>query len=73
MISMNNLEFKEYCRANGIRLWEVALRLGISEATITRWLRIPLPEAQMSRLMQAVRMIAAERGGIGYDAKNAND
>lgn len=57
----NNMRFKEYAKKKGVRLWEVAVRLGISEATITRWLRVPLPGERENVLYEAVQELIAEK------------
>ncbi len=28
----------------GVYFWEIAMKLGVSEPTITRWMRVELPE-----------------------------
>lgn len=37
-----NQELRQMAKANGVPLWACALKMGISEATIIRWLRVPL-------------------------------
>lgn len=57
----DNARFKEYVRKQGVRLWEIAVRLGISEATITRWLRVPLSGERENMLYKTVQELIAER------------
>lgn len=40
---MANAEIKQIARKHKIPQWRIALALGISEATLTRWLRVELP------------------------------
>ncbi len=60
---MSNLEIKSFVKAHGVRLWEIAVHLGISEATITRWLRVPLSEERQKMITDAVAELAAEQKG----------
>lgn len=36
---MGHIEIKEYMRSKGIKQWEVAEYMGVSEFTLSRWLR----------------------------------
>lgn len=58
-----NDAIRDFARKNGITLWQIAVKLGISEATITRWLRVPLSEEREKLLFEAAHQIAAEREG----------
>ena len=48
-------------RNKRIPLWEIAERIGISEATISRWLRVQLSEEKESRILKAMEEITEER------------
>lgn len=39
---MENLSLRQRAKSAGIPLWKIASCIGISEPTITRWLRVPL-------------------------------
>ncbi|MBK6089809.1 hypothetical protein [Ruminococcus difficilis] len=58
---MNNLELRTKARKNGVRLWEIADRLGISEPTITRKLRRELPTNEKQRILAVIDEIAAAK------------
>lgn len=58
---MNNLELRTKARKNGVRLWEIADRLGISEPTITRKLRRELPTNEKQRILAIIDEIAAAK------------
>lgn len=56
-----NPTIREFARKNGIALWQIAVKIGISEATITRWLRVPLSEEREKLLFEAAQEIVAAR------------
>jgi len=43
-----------------VRHWEICERLGISEPTLTRWLRSELPEERRRMIMDAINDLAKE-------------
>ena len=49
-----NIEIKRAARAAKIPLWRVANEIGVSEATMTRWLRTPLPIEKERRVLDAI-------------------
>lgn len=56
----SNQTIRESAKKNGVKHWEIAQHLGISEPTIMRWLRVPLsPEREMA-IMNAIEAIAKE-------------
>ena len=58
---MNNLELRTKARRNGVRLWEIADKLGVSEPTITRKLRRELPTNEKQRILAIIDEIAAAK------------
>ena len=57
--SLPNQTIREHAKQCGVRLWELADFLGISEATITRRLRYEMGERDTADYIQAVNTIAA--------------
>lgn len=47
-------------RVAGVPLWAVANRIGVSEPTLLRWLRIPLPEEKEKDIMGAISELGEE-------------
>lgn len=47
-------------RVAGIPLWRIASAVGVSEPTMTRWLRSPLPESKEQRIMAAIAELSKE-------------
>lgn len=47
-----NQTVRRAARAAGVPLWRVAAAIGVSEPTLTRWLRAPLQEDKEKRVIQ---------------------
>ena len=58
---MANDEVKAYAKQAGVRLWEVAERLHITDVTLSKKLRYELDPEYKSRIIKLVDMIAIER------------
>lgn len=43
-----------------VPLWKVAEAIGVSEPTLTRWLRVPLQEDKEKRVMAAIAALEQE-------------
>ena len=59
---MKNSKIRLYASGKGVKLWELAKALNISEATLTRKLRNDLPKDEEKRLFEAINA-AAEKAG----------
>lgn len=53
---------REAAKSAGIPLWKIAAELGISEATIIRWLRVRLSPEKERRIMDAIHKMGREAG-----------
>lgn len=53
---------KKYAKMRGVKLYEIAARMGIWPSKLSEQLRGDLSDAEVQRLMQVVDLIAAERG-----------
>lgn len=58
---MNNSDIREYAKSRGVKLWELAIRMNISEPTITRKLRVELSDADKAAIRGHIDAIAAEK------------
>lgn len=58
--NMENREIRKMARVAGIPLWRVAAAIGISEPTLTRWLRFPLPADKENRVVEAISRLEKE-------------
>ena len=55
-----NLDIRAAAKGAGVRLWEIADHLKISEPSITRKLRHELPQAEKDRIFSIIEEIAKE-------------
>lgn len=55
---MANEAIREKVKATGVRYWEVAERIGISDVTLCRQLRRELPEARQQLILRAIDELA---------------
>ena len=65
MISKNyrfNVEVRTKLDSFSIHLWELAQAIGVSEMTMTRWMRAELTEEKKKLIEEAVQRIIEERG-----------
>lgn len=51
---MENEKVRKAARTAGVPLWKVALAIGVSEPTLTRWLRVPLSPEREAVIMAAI-------------------
>ena len=52
---------RDRAKAAKVPLWKIAAEIQVSEPTLTRWLRFPLPAEKETRILTAIETIA-ERG-----------
>lgn len=58
---MRNKLIRTTLRCSDVKHWELAEQLGVSEATVCRWLRTELPEDKTTRILQAIEEVKAKR------------
>ena len=56
----NNKTVREAAKKHGVKHWQIAERLGISEQTIMRWLRTPLSPEREKAIFEAIEAISRE-------------
>lgn len=64
---MRNLAIREAAKSNGVRFWEIAEAMGVSEATVTRMLRRELPEAEQRKILGIVADIARRKEAVANE------
>lgn len=58
-----NDDIRKSARAAGVKLWQVAEELGISEFTFSRRLRHELPDNEKAEVFRAIEGLATRREG----------
>lgn len=61
-MTQENQGVRRAARAAGVPLWRVAAAIGVSEPTLTRWLRVPLSEDKERRVIAAIAALEQEAG-----------
>lgn len=59
---MKTREIKLRARGAGVPQWKIADALGVSEPTLTRWLRHELPEEKQKQILEAIERLAEGSG-----------
>lgn len=57
-----NADIRSAAKTKGVRLWEIAEFLKVSDPTMTRMLRRELPNEEKQRFLSIIEEIASERG-----------
>lgn len=58
---MENTEIRQAAKKRGVKLWQLADALNVSEATMTRMLRKELVDEKRSQILAVLDQIATER------------
>ena len=58
---MKNKDLKDAFRVAGIRQWEVAEAMGVSEMTLVKWMRVELTEDKRQRILAALEQLKNSR------------
>lgn len=56
-----NHEIRRALRTNGVRHWELARAMGVSEATLCKWLRVEVNEEKRELMMKNIVFLAELR------------
>lgn len=59
---MRNVEIKQRAKEKGVKLWQLAERLGITDSTFSRRLRHELSEDEFMRVCTLIDELAAGGG-----------
>lgn len=60
---MQNREIREAAKRYGVKLWQIAERLGVSEFTFSRKLRREVSEDEKARIMSIIENLKSEQEG----------
>ena len=55
-----NEHIRKAAKEAGLTLWMIAAEIGITEVTLVKWLRLPLPEDKEQRIMAAIKKLERE-------------
>ena len=58
-----NQPIRDQAKSNHIALWQIALEIGVSEPTLIRWLRVPLPVEKERLIYDAITALTEGGGG----------
>jgi len=61
---LQNTIIREKIRTAGVFQYEVADQLGVSEMSFIRWLRKPLSAEKEEKVIRAISMAKAQKGGV---------
>ena len=62
---MANMIVSEELKSRGVRHWELAHALGVSEQTLVRWLRFKLSEDKQMDMLEKIEQIIKEKSPMG--------
>ena len=60
--TLPNNDIRKAALLADVRHWEICERLGISEPTLTRWLRFDLPADKRQCILDAITELSCEQG-----------
>lgn len=63
----NNVELRVAAKSSGVKLWEVAEAIGISDGMFSRKLRRELPERERVKLLHIVAEIAQRKEAEAHE------
>lgn len=63
MSNSANMEIRNAAKREGVRLWQVAERVGVNDGNFSRKLRRELPSDEQEKILTIINELAAEREG----------
>lgn len=57
---MNNQEIRKAARDAGVKLWQVAYAMGMSDASFSRKLRLELTGPEKEKILEAIQKLKKE-------------
>lgn len=64
MSNSANMEIRTAAKLAGVRLWQVAERVGVNDGNFSRKLRRELPPDEREKILTIINELAAERAGV---------
>ncbi len=59
---MENLRIRQAAEDHGVKLWEIAEKLGIADGNFSRKLRRELPNSEQEKILVLIEEIARDEG-----------
>lgn len=53
-----NSDIRNEAKSHGIKHWQIAEKIGVSDQTIMRWLRVPLSDERKRMIIEAIEELA---------------
>lgn len=63
MSNSTNVEIRAEAKRVGVKLWQIAERLGMNDGNFSRKLRRELPTEEQKKILGVINDLAAERTG----------
>lgn len=64
MSNSANMEIRAAAKRTGVRLWQIAERVGVNDGNFSRKLRRELPPDEREKILTIINELAAERAGV---------
>lgn len=64
MAVLANKEIRDAAKAAGVRLWQVAHCMGVTDATFSRKLRFELPAEERNRIIAIITSISTQKAQV---------
>ena len=59
-----NQQIREAAKSAGVKLWEVAAKVGVTDSNFSRKLRQELSQAETARILSIISNLAAEKAEV---------
>lgn len=59
-----NQQIREAAKSAGVKLWEVAAKVGVTDSNFSRKLRRELSQAETARILAIISDLAAEKAEV---------
>ena len=66
---MSNTDIRSYAQTKGVRLWQIASKLGMNDGNFSRKLRFELTDEKKREIRLIIDELAAEQDGDGMDGR----
>lgn len=64
MSTVANKDIRDAARDAGVRLWQIAERIGMNDGNFSRKLRRELPDQEKKEILEIIKTLAAEKAEV---------